>query len=327
MTDWKPSASLAALRQRGQLLHSLRAWFHGHQVLEVSTPLLSHHAPVDPHIDSFQTGLQPAGQTTAAPLYLQTSPEFAMKRLLAAGSDDIYFLGPVFRNGEAGKRHNPEFTMLEWYRQGIDHHQLMTEITDLLASVCDFREQDRLSYQSLFEKTFAINPHTAEDADLRQLVHDRIDSELGSLARNDCLDLLFSQCIEPQLGKSDEQGLHGVYVYDYPASMAALARLTTSADGTVCAARFELFVAGVELANGYHELTDAGEQAQRFAADQALRQKLGKPVPPCDTHLIAALEHGLPDCAGVAMGIDRLHMLIQGTDTIQEVLAFDVSRA
>ncbi|MCY4473520.1 MAG: EF-P lysine aminoacylase EpmA [Kistimonas sp.] len=328
MTDWKPSASLAALRQRGALLQHIRAWFHEHDVLEVTTPLLSHHAPVDPHIDSFHTRFQPSAQAAESQvLYLHTSPEFAMKRLLAAGSGDIYFLGPVFRNGEAGQRHNPEFTMLEWYRKGIDHHQLMSEVTALLSAICCFRETGRVTYQSLFEQTLDIDPHNVSHTDLLMLVQDKIDKGLDALSRNDCLDLLFSHCIEPHLGSKGDQGLEGVYVYDYPASMAALARLTPCRTGPRRAARFELFVGGVELANGYHELTDAEEQRTRFASDQSLRQQLGKPVPPCDLNLLHALKHGLPDCAGVAMGVERLHMLMAGTNTIGDVLPFDFSRA
>ena len=218
---WQPSASLESIRQRGDLLRNIREYFHRENVLEVETPMLSHHATVDPHIDSFQTTYTPLGTNQSEALYLHTSPEFPMKRLLAAGSGDIYYLGRVFRNGEAGGRHNPEFTILEWYRTGIDHHTLMNDVTGVLQAVTDFKEIDRSSYKELFEEEFGIDPHTASDETLMRLTHEYIDSGLSGLARNDYLDLLFSACIEPDLGGYVDGQIQGVYVYDYPASMSA----------------------------------------------------------------------------------------------------------
>ncbi len=324
---WKPSASIENLRQRGEILRNIRNYFHCEQVLEVETPMLSRHATVDPHIDSFQTRYCPLGTSDEETLYLHTSPEFPMKRLLAAGSPDIYFLGRVFRNGEAGGRHNPEFTMLEWYRLGRDHHQLMDDVSGLVNAVMHFKEAGRVTYQQLFEDQFGVNPHRAEDAELEALTVKYVDKALTGLARNDYLDLLFSSCIEPGLGCLTDDGAEGVYVYDYPASMSALSRIHRGAQGQKVSARFELFINGVELANGYHELADGNEQQQRFEKDITERQSLNKPVYPYDANLVSALKIGFPDCAGVAMGIDRLHMLIAQTRSIKDVVPFDFFRA
>ena len=326
--SWWPSASLEQVRQRAELLRGIRDYFYREQVMEVETPMLSRYATVDPHIDSFQASFCPLGTDIKETLYLHTSPEFPMKRLLAAGCSDIYSLGRVFRNGEAGGRHNPEFTMLEWYRLGIDHHQLMDDVTGLISAVMPFKESGRYSYKQLFEQTLGVDPHKASDGELEQLTHDKVDRSLTGLSRNDYLDLLFSTCIEPTLGRCTEVGLEGVYVYDYPASMSALSRIQKNAEGQDVAARFELFVNGVELANGYHELAEGVEQQKRFENDQAEREKLGKPVYPYDAHLVDALSQGdFPDCAGVAMGIDRLHMLMAETQSIGDVIPFEFSRA
>ncbi|CAM3782118.1 EF-P lysine aminoacylase EpmA [Parendozoicomonas haliclonae] len=324
---WQPSAELDSLRQRGELLRNIRNYFHQEDVMEVETPMLSHHATVDPHIDSFQTVFTPLGTKAQEKLYLHTSPEFPMKRLLSAGSGDIYFLGRVFRNGEAGGRHNPEFTMLEWYRLGIDHHALMDDVTGLLAAVTNFEEQARFSYRELFEEEFGIDPHTATDETLMKLTHEYVDSGLSGLARNDYLDLLFSTSIEPNLGDYVDGQIQGVFVYDYPASMSALSRIIVNEQGQKVAARFELFANGYELANGYHELADGHEQRARFEKDLQERELLGKPVYPYDQNMVSALEQGFPDCAGVAMGIDRLHMLIAQKRAIKDVIPFEFFRA
>ena len=325
--NWQPSASLMTLRKRATLLKDIRHYFDVQSVLEVETPMLSCAATVDVFIDSFQVQYQPLGEGQPRDCYLHTSPEFAMKRLLAAGSGDIYSLGRVFRNGEAGGRHNPEFTMLEYYRVGMDQQALMDDMTGLLSSVSEFKEVGRVSYGEIFHQHLGINPHTASLSDLYKLVHQHVDPHLEELDRNDCLDLLFSSAIEPFLGQDASGQLAGVYVYDYPASMSALARIHTNKEGYKVAARFELFINGVELANGYHELTDAGEQKQRFIKEQEKRRDQGYPVYPFDQHLLAALEHGLPDCAGVAIGIDRLLMLMLGKRAIAEVISFDFNRA
>ncbi|WP_062260477.1 EF-P lysine aminoacylase EpmA [Endozoicomonas arenosclerae] len=325
--NWKPSASISTLKQRADLFGRIRQYFDEQNVMEVDTPMLSASATVDLHIDSFVTTFLPIGGGKEQSCYLHTSPEFPMKRLLAAGSGDIYSLGRVFRNGEAGGRHNPEFTMLEYYRVGMNQHQLMDDMSELLSSVADFKELARVSYGHLFQEYFGINPHLASDEELARLVREKVDSSLDGLERNDCLDLLFSNEIEPGLGKSDSKQLNGVYVYDYPASMAALARLHTNEGGEQVAARFELFINGVELANGYHELTNAQEQHSRFQAEQDKRRELGRPVYPYDQRLVEGLKSGMPDCAGVAMGLDRLLMLMLDKKKIADVIAFDFSRA
>ena len=324
---WLPSASLMALKRRAGLLKGIRQYFDDQHVMEVETPMLSSAATVDVFIDSFQLEYKPIGGGTPQTCYLHTSPEFAMKRLLAAGSGDIYSLGRVFRNGEAGGRHNPEFTMLEYYRLGMDQQTLMDDMTALLGAVSEFREVGRVSYGDIFSQYLGINPHTASSCDLLKLVHEHIDSHISDLDRNDCLDLLFSSAVEPHLGKGSPENLAGVYVYDYPASMSALARIHTNKEGYKVAARFELFINGVELANGYHELTDAQEQKARFIEEQEKRRQQGCPVYPYDENMMAALEHGLPDCAGVAIGIDRLLMLMLVKKQIKDVVAFDFHRA
>ncbi|WP_426415806.1 EF-P lysine aminoacylase EpmA [Aestuariirhabdus sp. LZHN29] len=328
MTDvtWRPSAAPLELQRRAQLLGSIRRYFEQQCVMEVETPMLSCAAATDLHIDSFGTRFLPAGGGRNQTRYLHTSPEFPMKRLLAAGSGDIYQICRVFRNGEVGGRHNPEFTLLEWYRLGMDQQQLMTDMTAMLASAIGFHELRRVSYRRLFEEHFGLNPHRASDAQLEQLVMDKVDPQLQDLSRNDCLDLLFSQRIEPQLGVAGDGVMAGVYVYDYPASMAALARIETE-DGDTVARRFELFVDGLELANGYHELCDGKEQLRRFERDRAEREALGRREFPHDAHLLAALDAGLPDCAGVAIGLDRVLMLMAGTRDIADVLAFSFDRA
>ncbi len=324
---WRPSASMMALRERALLLRKVRAYMDAQGVMEVETPMLSRSATVDIYIDSFATEFSPIGHGTSQLCYLHTSPEFPMKRLLSAGSGDIYSLGRVFRNGEAGGRHNPEFTMLEWYRIGMDDRRLMDDVSGLLSSICNFREVKRSSYGELFEEHLGVNPYIATDEELSQLVREKVDERLQELERNDCLDLLFSRFVEPNLGSSNAEVLEGYFVYDYPATMSALARFSTNRSGHPVASRFELFVNGVELANGYHELQDAKEQKKRFEQEQQRRQERGYDIYPYDGHMVNALVHGMPDCAGVAMGIDRLLMLMLATSNIADVLAFDFSRA
>ena len=325
--NWKPSASISTLQERARLFGRVRQYFDEQEVMEVDTPMLSANATVDLHINSFVTSFLPMGGGKEQSCYLHTSPEFPMKRLLASGCGDIYSLGRVFRNGEAGGRHNPEFTMLEYYRLGMGQHQLMDDMTALLSSVAGFQEVGRVSYGAAFQKRLGLNPHTASHAELTALVKEHVDKGLDGLERNDCLDLLFSNMIEPELGISEVGDLNGVYIYDYPASMAALARLHTNDRGEQVAARFELFVNGVELANGYHELTDAEEQQARFEAEQNKRKEQGLPVYPYDHQLVEGLKSGMPDCAGVAMGVDRLLMLMLNKKQIADVVAFDFFRA
>lgn len=329
MTDvlWQPSATIEALKERAQLLAAIRNYFAQENVMEVDTPALSNSATVDPFIESFASDYRVEGADDSVSCYLHTSPEFAMKRLLAAGSGDIYFLGHVFRNGDLSARHGPEFCMLEWYRLDFDLQQLMRDVASLLARVANVTKFEFVTYRSLFERFLDVNPHQACEDELVALVHKHIDVHLTGLTRNDCLDLLFSYQIEPHLGEPQDTRLSASFVYDYPESMSALAEIGESVNGEVVALRFEVFVGGCELANGYFELTDAKEQAARFAKAQSERKQLARPGLPSDKHLVAALEAGLPRCSGVALGVDRLLMLMLGAKAIAEVMPFEFTRA
>lgn len=314
--DWRPGATLDILRARARLNADIRSFFAARGVLEVETPLLGTATATDLHLRSFAVGDR----------YLQTSPEVAMKRLLAAGSGPIYQLGKAFRAGDRGSRHNPEFTMLEWYRPGFSLAQLMVETEALLLATLGealhFVSCERTSYRALFEARFALNPHAADVAMLRALV--AAETSFGDAVALDapgCLDLLFSSCLEPALGRE-----RPLFVSDFPALQAALSRVIVNADGDRVAARCEVYVRGMELANGYDELLDAAEQRRRFAADNALRREHGLPEIPLDECFLAALAHGLPACSGIALGVDRLLMLRVGAASLDEVLAFSAGR-
>lgn len=317
---WRPGAPIHNLRARAKVLAQIRHFFAERNILEVETPVLSHCAVSDPFIDSLEVsfGFQPGIEDER--LYLQTSPEYAMKRLLAAGSGDIYSMAKVFRNGESGRRHNPEFTMLEWYRLGFDDRQLMAEVDALLRSVIPDLEVSYLSYAQLFESELGFDPHTASLGQLQRICREHVDAPFVDDDRDTWLNLLMSHVLEPRL-----QG--AVFIHSYPASMAALAQVREDEQGRRVAARFELFVNGIELANGYHELTDAAEQARRLQADQQQRAALGLPQRPLELRLVQALETGLPDCAGVALGVDRLVMLALGTEGLDQVVSFMHERA
>ena len=319
MSDWQPTATRHNLQRRAQIIDGIRQFFNQRQVLEVDTPTLSAAAVSDPHLFPFATDYIPEGGGQAQTLYLHTSPEYPMKRLLAAGSGCIWQLCRVYRNGESGRRHNPEFSMLEWYRLGFDHHQLMDEVDDLVDSILGCGRSRRVTYAALFEQYLGVDIHACEISELADLGRRHCDFR-GELDTDGWLNLLFSHCIEPQL-------LEPTMVYAFPASQAALARVVEGDDRVPSAARFELFIKGMELANGYFELTDAGEQARRFAADQQLREAYQRPPLPIDQRLIAALQQGLPECAGVALGVDRLVMLALDAHSIDEVIAFPLGRA
>jgi len=287
--------------------------------MEVETPILSAAAITDPHIESFATRYTGPGHADGMPLYLHTSPEFPMKRLLAAGAGPIYQLCKVFRQGEAGRRHNPEFTLLEWYRPAFDHHALMEEVAELVCPLLglDGKTVAKLSYREAFLQHAAIDPLEAPLAALQERARALgIGGFEGEAERDVWLDLILTHAVEPQLGRD---GL--CFVHDYPASQAALARLSPS-DSRV-AERFELYYQGVELANGFHELADSDEQRKRFEAELATRKGLGMEVVPMDERLLGALEV-FPDCAGVALGVDRLVMLAVGAASLAEVMAFTI---
>ena len=320
--DWRPNAPIENLRRRAEILAGIRCFFAARAVLEVETPALSHCAVSDPFIDSIEADYAPCPGGPAQRLYLQSSPEYAMKRLLAAGSGAIYQLGRAYRNGELGGRHNPEFTMLEWYRPDFDDRQLMDEVEALVCGVLGLPPIRRVTYRTLFVEQLGLDPVTAPLAELKACARAALDVAMEDDDRDSWLNLLMSHLIEPALA-----GQGAIFVHEFPASQAALAQLRPGEHGTPVAARFELFVQGMELANGYHELTDATEQARRLAADQQSRGSLGLPQRPIEARLVAALAQGLPDCAGVALGVDRLVMLALGTASISDVIAFAFDRA
>jgi len=308
---WQPTASLDTIKARAQLYRQLRDFFAKREVLEVETPILGQAATVDPFIESLHTHV--LGELR----FLQTSPEFFMKRLLAAGSGSIYSLGKVFRQGEQGRKHHPEFTMLEWYRLGWNEQQLIDEVAELFLQLMPELSVTKLSYRECFKQFLQIDPHRASGENLKTLVLDHIDCQLENEPNDTWLDLLMTHCIEPNLPK----GL--VFIYDYPATQAALAKIDKDEQGQLVAKRFEAYINGMEFANGYWELTDAVEQKNRFIKDQNYKKKYQNNLLPYDKHLVAALESGLPECAGVAVGVDRLLMQACGIDTLQEVLSFD----
>lgn len=318
-SNWKPTADLAALKARAALNADIRQFFAERSVMEVEVPLMGQCTVTDPFIDSIRV------DCAGTEHYLQTSPEFAMKRLLAAGSRCIYTLGKAFRNGESGRRHNPEFTMLEWYRLGFDDNQLRLEVAELLQRSLPISEVIELSYRELFQRYLAIDPHTAALVQLQTIVRAELDIELDDDDTDTWLDLIVSHLLEPKLAEDYPDAL--VFIYDYPASQAALARTAADSEGQKVAKRFEGFYRGMELCNGYWELTDSLEQAQRFKSDQDKRRQLKLPIYPQDQRLVDALSSGLPDCAGVAMGVDRLLMLQQQQQHLDEVIAFPISRA
>ncbi len=306
----------------------LRRFFAEKGVLEVETPLLSAAGTTDPQIHSFVTRYEGPGAAQGRSMYLATSPEFAMKRLLAAGSGPIFQVCKAFRQGEAGRLHNPEFTMLEWYRPGFDHFQLMDEVEALMVLLAGGRlsadAAERVTYAELFQRHLGLDPHTASaDALARCAADNPALAGIADLSRDGWLDLLMSHVIQPNLG---QDGLS--FVYHYPASQAALARIREAAPDTPAVAeRFELFYRGVELANGFNELTDSDAQRVRFEQNQARRQSENLPHIPMDEHLLMALQSGMPACAGVAVGLDRLLMVAEDFGGLADVLVFPIERA
>jgi len=313
---------IEALRQRARLNALIRDFFAQRQVLEVETPIMSAAGNTEPNIESFRTYFTGHADAGAPLRWLRTSPEYPLKRLLAAGVGDCYELGRVFRNGEAGGRHNPEFTMLEWYRVGWDHHRLIDETVALvqqaLAMVGRKASLRVLTYRALFIEALGLDPFLADVAQLRAGLGE-VSIDPDGLTRDDWLDLLMTHRIQPQFAPDCITVIH-----DWPATQAALARIRS---GEIpLAERFELYLGAVELANGYHELNDAPEQRQRFERDLAVRAARGTELPPLDEPLLAALP-AMPDCAGVAVGVDRLLMALAGTPRIADVLAFDFRNA
>ena len=313
-----PARMRHALQLRARLYALIREFFAARGVLEVETPMLSAGANTDPNIQSFRTEFSGHVDAGGRQRWLRTSSEFAQKRLLAAGIGDNYELGRVFRDGEAGQRHNPEFSMLEWYRVGWDHARLAGEVVELVQAALRLAGKSaqvyRSSYRQLFRDQLRIDPFGADEAALRGALGDvRIDA--AGLTRDDWLDLLLTHRLQPHFPSDRITLLH-----DYPASQCALARIR--AGDPPLAERFELYVGVHELANGYHELTDPAEQRSRFERDNARRRERGLAQLPIDERLLAALQQGMPACAGVALGIERLLMAMFGSDDIRDVLAF-----
>jgi lysyl-tRNA synthetase class 2 len=317
--SWRPSASLATLRRRATALATSREFFRARGVLEVETPALVNAPVSDVNLGSVRVDM--AGYPT--PLWLHTSPEYAMKRLLAAGSGDIYQICRVYRGAERGRQHNPEFTMLEWYRLGFSLEDLMREVAALVNELLATElPVEFVSYREALRRHANVDPFDSDDGALRNAAQALgLDGASSRKAgRDEWLDLIVGAQVGPALGATALTFLHA-----YPASQAALARLDPE-DSRV-ALRFELYHRGMELANGYHELSSGAEQRSRFAADLKTRAARGLPAAAIDPNLLAALDAGLPDCAGVALGLDRVLMLACGASTIDEVLAFPVERA
>jgi lysyl-tRNA synthetase class 2 len=317
--SWRPTASLRALKRRAAMLAGAREFFAQRGVLEVETPILSAAAVSDPQIESLVTQVAGMGK-----FHLGTSPEYAMKRLLAAGSGDIYQICKVFRDAERGRWHNPEFTLIEWYRLGFDDAALMTEVETLighlLAPYRQLEPAEHLRYAAALRRYAGVDAHGASDRELSEAAARHGIVCRAELDRDAKLDLLMGLVVGPRLGSG-----RPCFICDYPASQAALARLKPGSPPV--AARFELYLDGVELANGFHELVNGGEQRTRFTRELSVRRARGQVEPPLDERLLAALAAGLPDCAGVALGLDRLVAIALGAPGLADAMAFTIDNA
>ncbi len=308
--SWQPTATIEVIKQRAALLNNIREFMRCREIIEVDTPVLSHYAISDPYIQSMATSNSANKQTS---LYLHTSPELCMKRLLAAGSGSIFQIAHVFRDEESGKKHHTEFSMLEWYQLGFDYYQLMDEVADLLIAI-GLTKPKRMTYAEAFLYTVQIDPHIATIEELQKLAgehgwgHDSEDHHA-------LLDYIFSEAVIKKMDKSQP-----LIIHDYPECMAALATLKQSVP--VVSERFELFINGMEIANGFNELCDADEQRKRFEAELTARKEKGLADVPIDPHFLAALDSGLPITSGVAVGIDRLLMVLSEKNDIKEVITF-----
>lgn len=318
---WRSDATIDLLKQRAQVLRRIRRFFEDRDVLEVETPLLYRCGSCDPFLKSWRAYVD--GDEDGTAYYLQTSPEYAMKRLLASGSGSIYQMGKVFRGDEQGRYHNPEFTLLEWYRVGWTYEQLMVEVAELIRLFLPAIPMTHYSYRDLFLEYLSIDPWRVNAKTLQQVASAHGVTVPDSVDMNDkdmWLMWLLATLIEPQWLK---KGL--VFVYDYPPTQAILAELAETEYGQV-AKRFEVYINSIELANGFQELQDAALQRQRFVADNEKRQRLGLPQVAIDEHLLAALTAGLPACAGVALGIDRVLLSLFDVNELSQVLAFSFAR-
>lgn len=312
---WKPSASMDALRQRALFLAAIRGFFTERAYLEVETPIMARFGVTDVYLNNIKASFR------GRDFYLQTSPEYHMKRLLAAGSGPIFQLARVFRDDELGRWHNPEFTLLEWYQLDVNHHTLMEETDLLLQELLQSKPMIKKTYQEIFWEKLNIDPFRASLREFQDLLKgyelDRVLPQ-NETDRDQYLFLIMSHIIEPALAKEESP----IAIYNFPASQASLAKINQD-----FAERFEVYYQGVELANGFHELTELKAQAKRFEWDQEIRQKKAQPFMESDHYLLSALEHGLPSCSGVALGVDRLLALALEKSSLASILAFDFSRA
>lgn len=313
MVDWKPGAPLKNLQLRGEAIGKIRDFFAQRNILEVETPLLARSTVSDVYIDSIPAEIRE--NESKALRYLQTSPEYFMKRLLASGSGSVYQICKAFRQEESGARHNSEFTMLEWYRVSYSIDQLMGELEELMQFILACEAIPRFTYRAIFQKYLSLDPHSVSLQELQQKLQAEIELNNDDLSKTDCLQLLLANKIEPLLPEF-------CFIHDYPADQAALAVVEKDEEGVLVAKRFELFGRGMEIANGYYELRDVSEQKFRFESDNRQRKEKGIATYPLDECLIAALNSGLPECSGVALGVDRLIMLLTNTKNISEVISF-----
>lgn len=320
MPSWRPTCSVDALYKRADLFRKVRSFFEERGVMEVETPAISRFPSIDQHLDP----LTVHERSEASDRFLITSPEYHMKRLLCHGSGSIFQICKAFRGDECGDRHNPEFTLLEWYRVGWDHWQLMDEADALLQMLLVCEPAERISYPVVFQQRAGVDPLILTNETFLECCEKHALSAPDSLllsdaGRDDRLNFLMGVLIEPSLGID-----RPVMLYDYPASQASLSRIRP--DNPMLSERFEVFFRGMELGNGFHELADADEQAARFAEENRLREQNGKQVFPVDDAFLSALSHGLPDCAGIAMGLDRLVMLASEQDSLERAISFSWKR-
>lgn len=323
--SWRPTASLENLQRRSQITQAVRQFFLGRDFWEVETPLLSQDTVVDTHLDPVpvSVGWDPARPTSGETYYLQTSPEFAMKRLVAAGAEAIFQITKAFRLAEEGSQHNVEFTLVEWYRVGDGLEAGMQLLSDLAEAVLGRGPAERITYQALFQQHIDLDPLTVSLEDLRLACQERqicVPASFDESDRDGLLELLLSEAIQPKLGLQQP-----LILYGYPASQAALARL--GEEDQRVASRFELFVDGMELANGYDELQNADVLIARNQANNAARSRLGKPLLPSNSRLLQAMQSGLPVCSGCALGLDRLVMVALGAESIDQVIPFPIRQA
>lgn len=317
---WKPSAPIKNLLQRAKIMTEIRKFFTERGLIEVETPVLSEFGVTDVHLSTFKTEFIAPFAEQSKTLWLSTSPEYHMKRLIAAGSGAIFQICHVFRNEEGGNKHNPEFTMLEWYRPHFDMYRLINEVDNLLQQILDCPPAESLSYQFVFQEYVGLDPLSCERQELIAKAHAHNFPCCDDEERDTLLQFLFSEIVEPRIGED-----RPVAIYHFPASQAALAQV--SPEDHRVAERFEFYYKGLELANGFNELTDAKEQQNRFERDNRQRERMGLPQQALDSRFLSALQAGMPNCSGVALGIDRLMMIALGEEQISQVQAFSIQNA